>query len=153
MITVLFVISLAILIVGIVLGVCNDWYDAPPYVLTIVGIIAVLVTGIWDCVQIQKLATADIIDQKIAMYEEENSEIEAQIDLLVKRYMEFEKETYDSLKSESTMTLVSLFPELKSDELVMKQIEIYQKNWAKIKSLKEEKLDLAKAKWQVYFGR
>ena len=50
------------------------------------------------------------------------------------------------------MTLVSLFPELKSDTLVSQQISIYTSNQREIKRLKEEKIDLIKMRWLLFFG-
>ena len=67
--------------------------------------------------------------------------------------MDFEASTYGELKDKDAINLVSLFPELKSDSLVQKQIEVYLANNAKIKELKEDEIDLSKAKWKLYFGR
>ena len=87
------------------------------------------------------------------MYEEENASIEESIDVTVRSYMDFEASTYGELKDKDAINLVSLFPELKSDTLVQKQIEVYVANNDKIKQLKEEKIDLSKSKWKLYFGR
>lgn len=91
-------------------------------------------------------------DKKIEMYQEENKKIENQIDLVVQKYMTHEDETFKKAKSESSMTLVSLYPELKSDSLVKEQIKIYNKNNSKIKELKESQIDINTAKWWLYFG-
>lgn len=101
-----------------------------------------------------KVATEDTIDSKIEMYQEENANIEQDIDKIVKEYLEHEHDTFADLKTEeSSITLVTLFPELKSDTLVQQQLEIYVSNNAKIKSLKEEKINISKVKWVLYFGR
>ena len=101
-----------------------------------------------------KVATEEIYNEKIAMYQEENQRIEEQIDTVVKQYMKHEKETFEDVKTEdSAITLVTLFPELKSDELVSQQINIYVANNEKIKQLKEEKINIAKEKWLLYFGK
>ena len=44
---------------------------------------------------------------KIAMYEEQNSRIEEQIDVAVKQYMEYESDTYAITAPESSITSVS----------------------------------------------
>ena len=67
--------------------------------------------------------------------------------------MDFETNTYSQLKAKDSISLVSLVPELKADTLVQKQIEVYLSNNAKIKELKEEQINLSKAKWKLYFGR
>lgn len=92
------------------------------------------------------------IDEKIAMYQEENTKIEKQIDALVQNYMQYESDTYGEFKSSDAITLVSLYPDLKSDELVQQQIEVYTTNNQKIKELKEQKIDINKDKWWLYFG-
>lgn len=108
---------------------------------------------IWIVVLIFSLGKEQTINAKILMYEEENTSIEESIDTTVKNYMEFESKTYSDLKSENAINLVSLFPELKADTLVQKQIELYISNNNSIKELKEEKIDLSKAKWKLYFGK
>lgn len=92
------------------------------------------------CCLAPKVATASIIDDKIAMYQEENAIIEQDI--------------FTDLKTEeSSITLVTLFPELKSDILVQQQLEIYVENNAKVKRLREERIDITKLKWLLYFGK
>ena len=90
---------------------------------------------------------------KIKMYEEENTKIEEQVDILVKQYMEYEGKTLTEFKSESSITLVSLYPELKSDALISKQIEVYIANNNKIKELKEYEIEMKIGKWLLYFGK
>lgn len=45
-----------------------------------------------------------------------------------------------------------MYPELKSDELVSNQIDIYNSNNKKIKKLKLQKIENQKAKFYLYFG-
>ena len=92
------------------------------------------------------------IDEKIAMYQEENNKIEKQLDTLVSNYMNYESNTYEKFKSESSVTLVSMYPELKSDKLVEEQISVYEENNKKIRELKEDKINLKVEKWWLYFG-
>ena len=92
------------------------------------------------------------LDAKISMYTEENENIETEMNSLVEQYMNYESGTYGELKGESSITLVSLYPELKADTLVTKQIEVYIANNEKIKNLKEKKIDLSVKKWWLYFG-
>lgn len=90
---------------------------------------------------------------KIEMYEKENQKIEEQVDVLVKQYMEYEGKTLKEFKSENSITLVSLYPELKSDTLISKQIEVYIANNNKIKELKEKEIEMKIGKWLLYFGK
>lgn len=93
------------------------------------------------------------LDSKISMYTEENQNIETQMNTLVEQYMNYESGTYGKLKGESSIALISLYPELKADVLVTKQIEVYIANNEKIKELKEAKIDLSAKKWWLYFGK
>lgn len=94
-----------------------------------------------------------VIDDMITMYTEENQNIESQIDVIVRKYMDYESGTFTELKNDSSITLVSLYPELKSDELVQTQISTYQVNNAKLKELKEAKINTRVYKWWLYFGK
>lgn len=138
----LFVIFLIIT----VLVACGD--DDAAFIpgLATIGFLVLVVISIFNIVE------GKVIDDKIAMYQEENTSIETQMDVLVEKYMNYESETFGELKGESGITLVSLYPELKADELVKQQVEVYMNNNKKIKELKESKINLSKWKWWLYFG-
>lgn len=108
-------------------------------IIAIFFIISIMVNGI----------TAS---EKIKMYQTENKKIENQIGELVKGYMDYESETYKSFKNESSITMVNLYPDLKSNELVQKQMNIYLTNNDKIKELNEKEIDTKIGKWLLYFG-
>lgn len=114
----------------------------------VVGIISVIV-----CVLLI-FANADnsTIDERLAMYEEENRMIEQQIDILVNDYQEYEKGVFSDATTDSAITLVSLYPELKADQLVSSQIDIYVKNNEQIKQLKLEQINAGVISWWLYFG-
>ena len=98
------------------------------------------------------VSNGKVMDEKITMYQEENNKIEKQLDTLVSNYMNYESNTYEKFKSESSVTLVSMYPELKSDKLVEEQISVYEENNKKIRELKEDKINLKVKKWWLYFG-
>lgn len=123
---------------------------------SIMGIIASIGTVI--CIIASLVLTGDIvnlrvIDKQIAMYEEENTKIEDQIGAMVMQYQEYETEIFTDIKPESSITLVSLYPELKSDALVQEQIKIHTANNQKIKELKEKKINGSVYRWWLYFGK
>lgn len=93
------------------------------------------------------------IDKKIAMYEEENTKIEQQIADVVTRYQEYEAGIFTEVAPESAMTLVALYPELKSDTLVQSQIEVYADNNKQIKELKCKAINTSVIRWWLYFGK
>lgn len=118
--------------------------------LPIIGALVCLVVAIVLGVRVKG---GSVIDEKIAMYQKENTKIENQMDALVSQYMKFETDTYGELKDESAITLVSLYPDLKSDKLVQKQIELYESNNREIKKMKEKKINLKVDKWWLCFGK
>lgn len=114
--------------------------------LGVVALIAAIVVGV-------KVSNTSVIDEKIAMYEEENAAIEEQVATVVEQYQKYETDIFTDLKPESVITLVSLYPELKADSLVQKQIDVYIANNDKIKDLKEKDINGSVWRWWLYFGR
>lgn len=114
-------------------------------VIVLASLITVLVLGI----QVSKLK---VIDRQIEMYTQENQYIELQIDVVVKTYMDWEKETYGQFGNESSIILVQLFPELKTSELINKQVEVYLKNNNTIRELKSKQINGTVTRWWLYFG-
>ena len=99
------------------------------------------------------LLKASDCDARISMYEEQNAKIEKQVSVAVDKYMSHETETFKNAKTESAITLVTLYPELKSDALISKLIDTYTSNNEKIVKLKNEKIVAHRARWWIYFGR
>ena len=121
--------------------------------LSLLGAVAIGVAEvIIIAVIIAFMANGITASEKIKMYQTENKKIENQIGELVKGYMDYESETYKSFKNESSITMVNLYPDLKSNELVQKQMNIYLTNNDKIKELNEKEIDTKIGKWLLYFG-
>lgn len=107
---------------------------------------------------IQVLLIASLIsglnlDSRIGLHQLQNAEIESKVQVTVASYLAHEKQTYKDLKSDNAIAVVSAYPELHSNELVKKQIEVYEDNNKKILGLKEEKLNQSVYKWWLFFGR
>ena len=160
MVILIFGIALVALIVFLVLRVkypiekdyLLDSHSFFTFMSWVSGIV-VLGSFISFCSLSTTVSTENTIDEKIKMYQEENANIEKDIDKVVKEYLKHEHDTYADLKTEeSSITLVTLFPDLKSDNLVQQQLNIYVRNNSTIKYLKEEKIDISKKKWILYFG-
>lgn len=113
--------------------------------MSICSLIAIVVLSI-------EVSNLSVIDDRIAMYQEENTKIEEQIAEVVKQYQEYETDIFTEVKPDSAITLVSLYPELKSDSLVNSQIEVYVSNNQKIKELREEEITGSVKRWWLYFG-
>ena len=126
-------------------------------VIGYISLLGAVLIGIVDFICILVVAGFMIngitASDKIKMYQAENKQIENQIGELVKGYMDYESETYKSFKNENSVTMINLYPELKSNELVQKQMNVYLTNNAKIKELKEIEIDTKIGKWLLYFGK
>ena len=93
------------------------------------------------------------IDKKFAMYEEENTGIEQKITDVVKQYQEYESGIFKDIAPEGAITLVTLYPGLKSDTLTQSQIEVYIENNKEIKELKNMIVNVSFYRWWLYFGK
>lgn len=102
---------------------------------------------------ISGLVQIKVIDSKIEMYQEENKRIEDRIEAVVKQYQEYESGIFVELvDNDSYITLVSLYPELKADNLIQKQIEVYLNNYEIMVALKKQKINEGVYRWWLYFG-
>lgn len=152
----LLVLGIAALITGVVIYYNGNFRSADEEIIgittgaiggcvAIVSLIAVLILGV-------EVSNLSVIDEKIAMYQEENTKIEEQIVDVVEGYQKYETDIFEKVTPESAVTLVSLYPELKSDTLVQSQIEVYINNNNYIKTLKEDKINGDVYRWWLYFG-
>ena len=92
------------------------------------------------------------IKEQIAIYEQENEQIEERMATLVEDYMEFELGIIKECKPEDAASLVTLYPNLSSSTLVSKQMETYTQNMHEIKTLKSQELTQEIVRWWLYFG-
>lgn len=148
------IILIILTICAIAIAYLDAEYEGPVFWC---GVLATIGLGFIDIIVVISIiilfAGGITAKPKIEMYEKENQKIEEQVDVLVKQYMEYEGKTLKEFKSESSITLVSLYPELKSDTLISKQIEVYIANNNKIKELKEKEIEMKIGKWLLYFGK
>ena len=117
------------------------------------GIFISVVALIGIIINIGILINGRTLDDKITMYEQENAAIEQSVDVLVKDYYRHESDTYSSLTPENAVLFASAYPELQSNELATKQLEIYVENNNNIKELKKDQINLSKNRFWLYFGR
>lgn len=152
MIWVIFGICAALAIVlGILSAVCWDSEELLTLLTILMTAIAVgvLAGGICLGVTVQRM---DYIDEKIDYLEAENAKIDEEILSIVTSFQGHETEFYENFKNTSATTLINLYPELKSDTLVSKQIEIYLKNRNEIKELQLQNIEASVYRWWAYFG-
>ena len=150
MIIVIFLICVGVIVLGAWLY--KHINQIPGGITMACGIVGSIISFIALIVLLVTVSRLKTIDLKIDMYQAENTQIENQITECIKEYQKYETEIFTEVAPDSAITLVSLYPELKADELVKKQIEIYVANNQKIKELKEEKIMGDVYRWWTYFG-
>lgn len=150
MIIVIALIGVAVLVVGHLVW---DEFDTGREVCGGVST-AVLVLSVVSTICLGvALSRTMVADQKITMYKEENAKIEEQISEVVRQYQEYEYELFTEVAPESAITLVAIYPELKADTLVAKQIEVYLENNERIKALREQEINRSVFRWWLFFGK
>lgn len=150
MVALLFILT----IVFVIISVCI--YNSPkakrdaefPFTLLAIG--AALIASIILLVCMLNIQVG--VEEKIAVYQEQNAQIEAEVSAAVAAYMQHETDIYNDLEPESAITLVSLYPELKSDALISQQIDIYVANNNKITALKIAQVNQKYVHWWLYFN-
>lgn len=168
MLIVLFFIFLSMIVLGCFFikkgGECESYSVEERTVMT--GIIITILAGVLELIVVlaitfcsMDVSEIPIMDSKIAMYEQENNNIQSSISEIVENYMNYESGTYANsvekidLKDLDMMMATQIYPELKANELVMRQMDVYTANNDKIRQLKEEKLNNQVSKWWLYFGK
>ena len=125
-------------------------WDASGVIFTVLFIVCALVM-FWTGYHVHRCKY--VVPSLIAMYEEENAGIEEKVSSTVAKYMEYEGNVIMEIApGDDAMSLISLYPDLKSDQLISEEIAVYIENNNKIKELKEEQLNLRTYKWWLYFG-
>lgn len=127
----------------------GDWSGVFGLFWGTIPLVICIIVAIPLAIQVSNLS---VIDQKIAMYEQENAKIEQQIETAITAYQQHEKDVFTEVKPDSYIQLVSIYPELKSDTLVKEQIKTYQSNNKKIKELKVTAINGNVKRWWLYFG-
>lgn len=131
-------------------------YDEPAGLIvgSIFSWIGTAVAIVCLCILVTEYMGFGVIDNKIAILQEENAVIEQRVEATVKNYQDYETGIFtDSTQdvSSDVMVLVERYPELKSDELVKQQIDLYIKNNNEIKQLKLEKVNKYKYELWLFF--
>lgn len=124
------------------------WISAIGFIVSLVFVFSlslITVSATFDYISYR------VVDDKIAMYQEENKAIEEDIKNIVQNYQAHESDTYRDIL-DNPMALAIAFPELKSNDLASKQIDLYVKNNDKIKSLKLKKIERENYKFWLFFG-
>lgn len=117
-------------------------------VSALIGIFCVFMIA----VSIGKVVGSSAIDEQINLYEDENVQIEEHINSVVDEYKAYENDTLDKFNGSNGTEIISMYPELKANELIQEQMDIYYQNQTTILELKSEKIKMKPWKWWLYFG-
>ena len=126
-------LGICALTVGI--GVCND-ADA----LTVTGTIF-----LFSCILVTVVTlycyndTKSTVKAKIAVLEQRNEEVLSQVEPVVNKYLEYESSTLAEFKPDASKVIaLSMYPELKGNEMLQEQLKIIKENQRDITELKLE---------------
>lgn len=118
----------------------------------IIGVAGCAIFGIWTIWNVICVASGFGIQEKIQIYEDQNTQIEQSIDATVKAYCEHEQITYVQMSDGAVALVAAAYPELASSELVKAQIEVWTSNSHELKDLKSKLVDFHRAQYFLYFG-
>lgn len=84
------------------------------------------------------------IDSRLAVLEEQNATVLTQVEPLVQQALNYESSTYKDLKLDVNKLIIfaQMYPELKANSFLNKQIDIILANQEEIKQLKLDKASL-----------
>lgn len=153
MITFILILILAIAIISVIVNNKSRYGSDKAEFVFIASVFCLVVFLTLFITLLISISNGQIIDSRIELYQSQNTEIESKIQATVANYLAHEKQTYKDLKPDNAITVALAYPELHSNELIKKQIEVYEDNNKKILGLKEEKLAQSVYKWWLYFGR
>ena len=139
MLYILLVIGLILLIIGITKyeGVITG---LGAVIFIVFLCVTVLVVGLYNYDKVT-------IDSRLVVLEEQNQIVLSQIEPLVQQALEYESNTYKDFKLDALkiIAFTQLYPDLKANDFLNKQIDIILANQEEIKQLK-----LAKATLNAY---
>lgn len=136
MLYVLLFIGLILLIIGI-----TQYEDVLSAIGAGIFIVFLFVTAIAVGVYNYDKTT---IDNRLVVLEEQNKVVLSQIEPLVQHALEYESTTYQGFKLDANklIAFTQMYPELKANTFLNKQIDIILANQAEIKQLKLDKASL-----------
>lgn len=159
MLIILLLVGIGLIILGCI--VCYSRNCKIEYglgvVFNAVGAVVVIGAGLFTTIAVTNTIKIPQMEQRIAIYEEENTRIEEQIKTTIQVYQDYEKDILgdidlDKISSEKLILLTSIYPELKSDAMVQELIQVYIDNNNQLKELKTSKLDYELWRWWLFFG-
>lgn len=150
MILAIIAISIISIIIGDYLGKKDRDYDGRCLAFLIPGIGVLILSTVIGLVLVMFTMELKVIDQKIEILEENNSQIEEELYDALEAYCEYENKTFENFSDPEAIFLV--FPELKADALFQTYMTTLQSNKKEITKLQLEKAYEPVYRWWLYFG-
>lgn len=152
MITLLLAIALGLVLLAEIIDGSTNKFGFLAVVPGVLGTVFAIVFGIWTLWNIIVVASGFGIEEKIQIYEDQNTQIEQSIDAAVQAYCEHEQITYVQMSDGAVALVAAAYPELASSELVKTQMEVWTSNSNELKELKSDLVDFHRAQYFLYFG-
>lgn len=152
MITLLLAIALGLVLLAEIIDGSTNKFGFLAVVPGVLGTVFAIIFGIWTLWNIIVVASGFGIQEKIQIYEDQNTQIEQSIDAAVKAYCEHEQITYVQMSDGAVALVAAAYPELASSELVKTQMEVWTSNSNELKELKSDLVDFHRAQYFLYFG-
>lgn len=152
MITLLLAIALGLVLLAEIIDGSTNKFGFLSVVPGVLGAVFAIVFGIWTFWNLIVVASGFGIQEKIQIYEDQNTQIEQSIDAAVKAYCEHEQITYVQMSDGAVALVAAAYPELASSELVKTQMEVWTSNSKELKDLKSDLVDFHRAQYFLYFG-
>lgn len=152
MITLLLAIALGLVLLAEIIDGSTNKFGFLAVVPGVLGTVFAIIFGIWTLWNIIVVASGFGIQEKIQIYEDQNTQIEQSIDAAVKAYCEHEQITYVQMSDGAVALVAAAYPELASSELVKTQMEVWTSNSKELKDLKSDLVDFHRAQYFLYFG-
>ena len=152
MITVFLLLSIRCIVLAEIIDNYNCKTNTIFAIPRIIGVAGCAIFSIWTIWNIFTVASAFGIQEKIEIYEDQNTQIEQSIDAAVKAYCEHEQITYTQMSDGAVALVAAAYPELASSELVKTQMDVWTSNSHELKDLKSKLVDFHRAQYFLYFG-
>jgi hypothetical protein len=138
MLYILIAIGILLFISGAFSKECTDFLFGLGMFIFIASLTSLLIAG---GVYNYRASTAD---SRLAVLEEQNQVVLNQIEPLVQQALNYESSTYKDLKLDAAkiIAFTQLYPDLKANDFLNKQIEVILTNQKEIKQLKLDKASL-----------
>ena len=147
------ILSLALGVVLLVCGLANREANFELNTMMMIGGIIASISLIFSLILINELATARTIDERLELYTAENTAIQLEVSRIVENFTQYERDIFESMRNDSPVILLGIFPELRADELVSRRLNTYIENNDRIRALREEQVNASNLRWWLFFGR